>query len=155
MLRVCSCVGIAILLPFLLFVTSTDAFQSAVIPRVSSSLTAWSLPNLDPSSAFSSSTWYCEYNPTARRTVYKEYVWLTRFIWVAFSITFCPLAHETNRFLSSTSEPTEQYNFVMIRDNWDIELTEMSEVRHRRRNPLRSFVSRRALLRKIFRRKQS
>lgn len=38
--------------------------------RIGTQLTAWTLPN--PNTSPFSTTWYNEYNPTARRTIYEE-----------------------------------------------------------------------------------
>jgi hypothetical protein len=58
-----------------LFALSTEAFQAAItaVPTkatTNTALQAWSLPN-DGSFGLKS-TWYNEYNPTARATVYHE-----------------------------------------------------------------------------------
>lgn len=56
----------------LLFALSTEAFHAASVSAMKvSALQAWSLPT---ESFAMKSTWYNEYNPTARATVYNEYV---------------------------------------------------------------------------------
>lgn len=56
------------------FTSRTFDPSAAVIHASKTELSAWSLPNPSDFRGFSplKSTWYDEYNPTARRTVYNE-----------------------------------------------------------------------------------
>ena len=66
----CRCLSLLVLLAFALAQTSM-AFQVTTTSRLtpSTALQAWSLPH---ETSFTFRTWYNEYNPTARVTVYNE-----------------------------------------------------------------------------------
>jgi hypothetical protein len=96
-----------------------EAFQAphAVVPARTraTELSAWTIM---PTQAAPFSTWYNEYNPTARRTIYEEYV--------AGSSAFIggPLAACFHRYslfplclLTFRSAPLD-YNFVALDDDW-------------------------------------
>lgn len=145
------------------FPLATQAFHVAtnnchVVQRSSLQLNAWSLP--DPSSmaaTFSGSTWYNEYNPTHRRTVYDEYVimfilWERKGLLKRASCTdlfFCCFSY----FFSDRVNP---YSFVALGDDWplsvekvdsnDVEMSSAKRQGQQRRprliNPLRLIANR-------------
>lgn len=120
----------------------------------STALQAWTLPH---ENSFTFRTWYNEYNPTARVTVYNEYVyrWRLRFC----TPTIKPrLTHFSSLFSFefSSPDPIERYSFVTVGSDWPSTLESSSfspqpssPIHKRYANPIKRAWRRRTLRRLI------